>query len=69
MQEYRRYIVPHLRSSWDGLGARLVALLPGALVNFLGLLYFRALGPRYLQPLVDLRSSRYYFKRWFTVRR
>lgn len=69
MGEYRRWIEPRLSNSKEGRAARLVARVPGALINSIGIIYFKMLGPEWRLALWDLKSSRYYFKRWFSPSR
>lgn len=79
LAEYLRHIRPRLRLIHDALTPALVALLPGALVNALLVLYYsvanrpsRRLYQGWRQPdlmLVDLRNSRYYFRNWRVFKR
>jgi len=62
--EYSR-IEPHLRSKRERFVAKLIALSPGILLNFLGVLFCSVIHPRSTIALVDLINSPYYFRnRW-----
>ncbi len=55
----------HLTSKSARLITKLIALFPGALLNFLGVVYCSVIHPRSAMVLVDLINSPYYFRnRW-----
>lgn len=66
MTEYRRWIQPRGGSFRATASARAIALMPGSLANVLALLYYSALGPKWRMAVVDMRQSRFYYRKWFT---
>lgn len=72
--EYRRWIHPRINSTREKLTPILVALIPGALVNAIYLLFY-AITRRnsgVWQPemeLASLRESRFHFRNWRILRR
>jgi abequosyltransferase len=58
--EYRRWIRPRQASVTAGLPAALVAVLPGALANALGLLYYLVGGRQHGMGMLDMKKSRFY---------
>jgi abequosyltransferase len=65
MTEYRRWVKPQLRSSWDTAKALGIALFPGVIANLIGLVYC-SFGYRDSEiHLLDMKVSRYYFRNLF----
>jgi hypothetical protein len=62
--EYHRLLEPRLNSWFGRMVAKFVAVLPGHILNALFVLYLGAFRTQPRTRLVDLRSSRYYYRRW-----
>jgi abequosyltransferase len=65
IKEYRRWLSPTALPRNKKLAARLIALLPGPLVNALGVFYYSSIYRRSPLPLMDMRQSRFYPRNWF----
>ena len=69
IEGYRKWIAPRMKSPMRRFGAALIAILPGFLVNLMGIAWLSIICRKYPLHLHDLRSSRYYYKsciaRWF----
>ena len=64
MAEYREYLAGRIRSRWDRVVGIAAAVAPGGLLNALGILYYSILRKESGVQLVDLRNSRFYYRRW-----
>jgi glycosyltransferase involved in cell wall biosynthesis len=62
--EYNCWIRPRLRSMWESLTPKVVALLPGTLANSLLLLYYSVAGHNRHMWLQALKESRFYVLKW-----
>jgi hypothetical protein len=66
---YREWIAPRMKSPIRRFGAALIALLPGCLINLMGIACLSTICRKYPLHLHDLRSSRHYYRncmaRWF----
>jgi abequosyltransferase len=65
IREYRRWLSPAALPRNKKLAARLIALLPGPVVNALGVFYYSSIYRRSPLPLMDMRQSRYHPRNWF----
>lgn len=68
---YRKWIAPRMKSPLRRLGAALIALIPGCLLNLVGIAWLSFVDRNYPLHLQDLRGSRYYYRncipRWLTT--
>jgi abequosyltransferase len=67
MREFRLWVQPRL-SFLKGLGPRLVAILPGVLINAAAMAYYFRNQGTAAMTLADLRNSRFYYRRWIRTR-
>ncbi|WP_372716824.1 glycosyltransferase family 2 protein [Immundisolibacter sp.] len=65
IMDYSRWLRPRLTSRWDRCKILSIAIFPGALANLFGLIYCRRNYRDSNIHLLDMRSSRFYFKNWF----
>lgn len=61
INEYRKFIEPRLKSKWKRFMSKMIAGLPGYLVNFTALLYYTYNYNKW-EPIL-IRNSRFYWKR------
>lgn len=64
LSDYRRWVRPRLVSRWDKAKALGVACFPGAIANFIGLLYCSFEYRDSNIHLLDMKASRFFFRNW-----
>ena len=65
LNDYRKWIRPRVSRRWDKFKAIGVALIPGPIANFLGLIYCSFEYRDSNIHLLDMKASRYYYRNWF----
>lgn len=74
LKEYRRWVKPRVQSTGEAVVTRIVAVLPGSVINALFVIYYSLNTGRYRgiwePPVVIeiMRESRFYFRRSFSGR-
>lgn len=70
LREYRAFLEKRIGSPFRQLAVRTIARLPGPVINFCLVVYLSLFGRFYSQPgirMVDLRTSRFYYKQLLVV--
>ena len=65
INEYKHFIAPNLKTARKRLVSRLIARLPGYLINFIGVLYYSIIYRASQMPLMDIKNSQYYWMKYF----
>jgi glycosyltransferase involved in cell wall biosynthesis len=68
VDEYRAWIEPRLTSPVSKFWPKLIARIPGILVNCLSLVYFTVYVRDMRTGIADLRDSPYYWRTWLKIR-
>jgi glycosyltransferase involved in cell wall biosynthesis len=67
-REFRLWLRPRL-SFLRGLAPRMIAILPGVLINAAAIAYYKQDQRTAAMTLSDLKNSRYYYRNWMRARR
>jgi len=67
LKEYHDWLEPRISNRWRKLITRLIAAIPGCIVNTALLAYFSVLHPNLALLLFDLRNSRFYYRRYLKL--
>lgn len=61
INEYFQFIAPRLKSKWKRFVSKIIARLPGCLINLFGILYYSLFYRTSRLPLMEMKNSRFYW--------